>query len=228
MEQHYLEPDLYIQGVRFTEFSIALTSLLVTLVCLYAWLRLGRREQQGEHRLMRFFFLMMGLSTLVGGLAGHAFLYCLPFVAKTPGWVLGMLAVSGLAQNTIQRVKPTLGDAKTLILTRINLTEFLVALGFLFSTLWFPVVEIHSAFCLLILVGSLEIWLYRKTNFRSSLYFLWSILFAVAAAGVHVAKFSLGTWITFFDIGHVLMCGTIWMILRAAEISTTEGSEQAV
>ena len=228
MEQHYLEPDLYIQGVRLTEFSIALTSLLVTLVCLFAWLRLGRQEQQGEHRLFRLFFLLMGLSTLIGGLAGHAFLYCLPFIAKTPGWVLGMLAVSALAQNSIQRAKPALGDAKTLILTRINLIELLVALGFVFYTLWFPVVEMHSAFCLLALVGSLEIWLYRKARLRSSLYLLWSIVFAIAAAGVHVAKISLGTWITFFDIGHLLMCGTMWMILRAAQISTTESAQQPV
>ncbi len=222
MEPHYLQPDLYVGGIRITEFSIALTSLIITLVCLYAWLRLGRQIRSDENRLFRIFLLLMGLSTLIGGLAGHAFLYYLPFIVKTPGWVLGMLAVSALAQISIQRAKPYLGDFWTRSLTILNLVELLVALGFVFFTLWFPMVEIHSAFSLLLLVCTLEGWLFFKTRQRSSLFLLWSITFAIAAAGVHVAKISLGTWITFFDIGHILMCGTIWMIMRAAEISTTE------
>ena len=226
MEQQYLQPDVYFMDVRITEPSIALTSLLITLVCLYAWLRLARQERTDEIRLFRIFMLLMGLSTLIGGLAGHAFLYALPFIFKAPGWVLGMLAVTALAQTAIERSKSLLGSGRARILTIVNSVELLIALGVVFATLWFPVVEIHSAFGMLLLLATLEGWMYATTRRRSSLYLLLSIVFAVAAAGAHVAKISLGTWFTFFDIGHVLMCGTIWMILRAAEISTTETPAQ--
>ena len=222
MEQQYLQPDVYFMDVRVTEPSIALTSLLITLVCLYAWWRLARPSRTVEIRLFRLFMLLMGCSTLIGGLVGHAFLYALPFIFKTPGWVLGMLAVTTLGQTAIERAKPLVGARWAHILTIINGVELLAALCMVFITLWFPLVEIHSAFGMLLLLGALEGWTYFKTRRRSSQYLLWSILFAVAAAGVHVAKFSLGTWFTFFDIGHVLMCGTICMILRAAEISAAE------
>lgn len=222
MEPHYLEPDLYFWGLRITEFSIALTSVLVALVCLYAWLRLRRQHPAPEIRLFRIFLILMGISTLIGGVVGHAFLYCLPFIFKTPGWVLGMLAVAALGQTCILRARPRFGPAWFQSLTVLNLLALLVATFFVFITLWFPLVEAHSAFCMLLLVGGLESWNYVETRQRSSLYFLYAILFAVAAACAHVAKISLGTWITFFDIGHLMMAGTIWMILRAAEISTTE------
>ncbi len=226
MEQQYLQPDVYFMDVRITEPSIALTSLLITLVCLYAWLRLARQERTDEIRLFRIFMLLMGLSTLIGGLAGHAFLYALPFIFKTPGWVLGMLAVTALAQTAIERSRSLLGPGRARVLTIINSVELLIALCVVFATLWFPLVEIHSAFGMLLLLATLEGWMYAKTRRRSSFYLLLSIVFAAAAAGVHIAKISLGLWFTFFDIGHVLMCGTIWMILRAAEISTTETPER--
>ncbi len=228
-ETQYLQPDLYFNGVRVTEFSIALTSVLVTAVCWYAWARLGRQVRTDEVRLFRIFLLLMGFSTLIGGLAGHAFLSYLPFIFKTPGWGLGMLAVSALEQASIQRAKPYIGERWARILFIINIVELTVMLCLVCVTLWFPLVEIHSAFGMVLIVGTLEGWMYYQARQpahpsptgeegRSSLYMLLSILFAAAAAGAHVAKLSLNTWFTFFDVGHVFMCGTIWMILKAALI----------
>ena len=227
-ETHYLQPDLYIEGVRVTEFSIALTSVLVTLVCWYAWVRLGRQTRTDENRLFRIFLLLMGFSTLIGGLAGHAFLSYLPFIFKTPGWGLGMLAVSALEQASIQRAKPYIGERWARILLIVNIVELTIVLCLVFVTLWFPLVEIHSAFGLVLIIGTLEGWMFYKTRRRSSLYMLYSILFAAAAAGAHVAKISPNTWFTFFDIGHVLMCGTIWMIMQAALLEGNDFRRQGV
>ncbi len=223
-ETHYLEPDLYFGGIRVTEFSIALTSVLITAICWYAWVRLGRQARTDENQLFRIFLLLMGFSTLIGGLAGHAFLSYLPFIFKVPGWGLGMLAVSALEQASIQRAKPYIGLRWARILFIINVAEFAVVLSFVLITLWFPLVEIHSAFGMVLIVGTLEGWMFYKTRQRSSLYLLYAILFAAGAAGAHVAKLSLNTWFTFFDIGHVLMCGSMWMIMRAAEESATQES----
>ncbi len=215
-ETHYLQPDLYFGGVRITEFSIALTSVLITVVCWYAWARVGRQERTDENRLFRIFLLLMGFSTLIGGLAGHAFLSYLPFIFKVPGWGLGMLAVSALEQASILRAKPYIGPRWARILFIVNVVEFAVVLCLVLFTLWFPLVEIHSAFGMVLIVGTLEGWMYYKTRQKTHLYMLYSILFAAAAAGAHIAKFSPNTWFTFFDIGHVLMCGSILMIMQAA------------
>ena len=169
MEPHYLEPDLYFWDVRVTEFSIALTSVFVALVCLYAWQRLGRHSRTPELRLFRAFLILMGVSTFIGGLVGHAFLYYVPFVFKTPGWVLGMLAVTALGQTCIERSRVFLNRTWVRSLTVLNVVELLLATVFVFITLWFPLVEIHSAFGMLLLVGALEGWNYYKTRQQNDL-----------------------------------------------------------
>ncbi|MBL7780263.1 MAG: light-harvesting protein [Saprospiraceae bacterium] len=77
--------------------------------------------------------------------------------------------------------------------------------------------EIQSAFCLLLIVTTLEVYRLRKVNDPESRYILGGILLAVAAVAVHGLKWSFGPWFTFFDIGHVFLCGTMWMIMRGAE-----------
>ncbi len=212
------QPDISLFGLRIGEPVITLTSLLISVLCGYCWWRLGRlRSQDDGVRLTRIFFAFMGVSTLIGGLVGHAFLHKLPFEYKIPGWTLGMVAASALAQASVARSSDMMRLAVKRMFTGINIGAFAVLLVLLLSTLWFPIVEIHSAFSLLLIVTTLEMNRWIRLRDESSRYILTGILFAVAAALVHVLKLSLGIWFTFFDIGHVLLCGTMWMIMRAAE-----------
>ncbi len=215
------QPDIVVGGLRIGEPMIALTGLFVMLVCFYAWFRLGKlAERDDALRLSRIFFLLTAFSTLIGSVVGHCFLYCLPFAFKAPGWVLGMIAVSALEQASIVRIKPYIGAGWGRALSWLNMAELTLALWFVTATLWFPGVEMHSAFGLLCIVGPLEAWLYFKTKNAGSRYVLLGILFLVAAVIIHILKFSLGIWFSFFDIAHLLMCGAIWCFMLGAETQT--------
>lgn len=216
--------DVNMFGFRVGEPVITLTSLLITLVCGYCWWRLRKQPASDAIRLTRLFFLFMGMSTLVGGLVGHAFLYLLPFAFKIPGWVLGMVAASALAQASIVRSEDILKPRTKRFFTFLNIGGFAVLLVWVLTTLRFPIVEAHSAFCLLLIVTSLEVYRWRKLKDQSSAYILSGILLAVAAVLVHILKWSLGVWFTFFDIGHVFLCGTMLLILKAAECERSEPS----
>lgn len=219
------QPDLVVAGLRLGEPVIALTGLLVTFVCFYAWARLGRTTiKEDALRLSRIFFLLMGLSTLVGAFVGHLFLYSLPFVFKTPGWVLGMIAVSAFEQASIVRAKPYLGAGWGRALTWLNIAELTVALWFVTATLWFPGVEIHSAFGLVCIVAPLETWLYVKTRHLGSRYILQGIALLVAAVAIHMLKVSMGVWFCYFDIAHLVMCGSFWLFMLGAERYTSPGT----
>lgn len=212
------QPDIILAGLRLGEPVIGLTGLLNAMVCFYAWTRLGRvAEQDDTLKLARIFFLLMVFSTLVGAIVGHFFLYCLPFVFKTPGWGLGMIAVSAFEQASIVRAKPFLGPRWGRALSWINILELTLALWFVTATLWFPGVEIHSAFGLLGIVVPLELWLFIKTKHPGSRYTLIGVLWLVASVLIHLLKISLGVWFCYFDIAHVLMCVAFWFFMLGAE-----------
>ena len=217
------QPDIIVGGLRIGEPVIALTALLSTIVCFYAWIRLGKEaEREDTLRLSRIFFLLMGLSTLIGALVGHCFIYCLPFAFKAPGWVLGMVAVSALEQASIVRAKPYIGAGWGRALTWLNLVELTLALWFVTATLWFPGVEIHSAFGFLCIIAPLELWLFFNKKRPGSRYILLGILFLIGAVAIHISKISLGVWFTFFDIGHLLMCAAFWFFMLGVEAEQKE------
>lgn len=211
------QPDVVLMGLRLGEPVIALTSLLVSLVCFYAWYRLGKIGQTEDAlRLSRIFFLLTGFSTLIGGLVGHAFLYAVPFEFKLPGWMLGMIAVSALEQASVVRARAILGARMTKFLLYLNITELTLALWFVSTSLWFPVVEIHSAFGFLLVVAPLEALLWLKVRVPGSRDILWGILLLIAAVMAHILKISFGVWFSFFDVAHLFMCAAMWKIMEGA------------
>jgi hypothetical protein len=214
------QPDISLYGFRIGEPVITLTALLISVVCGYCWWRLRKAQSESDAlKLTRLFFLFMGISTLIGGLVGHAFLYLLPFGFKIPGWLLGMVAASALAQASVARSEDILKRGTKRFFTVLNIGGFAVLFLLLISTLWFPIVEIHSAFSLVLIVSLLEAYRLKKLSDPGSRFILYGILLAVAAVSVHILKWSLSEWFTFFDIGHVFLCGTMWMIMRGAEVS---------
>jgi len=212
------QPDVVFWGLRVGEPMIALTSILVSLFCFYAWMRLGKIDHPGDAlRFFRVFFLLTGLSCLIGGIVGHAFIYRFPPELKLPGWVLSMVAVSALEQASITRAQDFLGKKWKRAFTWLNIAELTVALWFVFATLWFPAVEIHSAFGFLFVIAPLEGWLLFKTRSPASRLVLTGILLLVAAVAVHIFKISAGVWFSYFDIAHLFMCAAIGAFMLGAE-----------
>lgn len=214
---HNFQPDLIVAGLRLGEPVIAFTGLLVTLVCFLAWRRLGEVSAPDDAlRLSRIFQLLMAISTFIGAVVGHLFLYRLPFEFKMPGWILGMVAVSALEQASIERAKPFIKPGWKRALGWANMVALTLAIWFVSSTLWFPTVEIHAALGLLGIVVPLEAYLLLKHGRRGSRHILWGILWLVVAVGVHMSKYSLGPWFCFFDLSHLCMCAAFWQIMCGA------------
>lgn len=216
-----IQPDLWLGGIRITEPTVALTAVLMALVCLWAWLRLRQNSAPTPYLIwMQRFFWTMGLSSLLGGLIGHAFLHLVPFSWKMLGWGLGMVAVAAIAQAAIEDARPHLRAGWAAGLTRVNWAVFGVSAAVVSWKLLFPLVEAHAAFCLLGLVLPLQVAGLSKRvvgTARRKQLTLWGIGVAALAVVPHVLKWSLHTWFTYFDLGHVLMCVSMWLFLRAAE-----------
>jgi hypothetical protein len=160
----------------------------------------------------RLFFFILGLSTLLGAIAGHCFLYCLPFEAKLPGWLLSMFSVWAMVHATLRRYRP---ESQTL--SRLNTALLALGLCVAVGTLWFPVVEIYTALGFLGFVLPIAANHWRARREPSSKRLMLGILFLLLAALSHVAHWSPSPWFCYFDIAHLWMLGAVWQFMLAAE-----------
>jgi hypothetical protein len=192
---------------------IVLTGLMISALCFYAWRRLHQSPMNGPGaRHYRLFFLLLGLSTLLGAFVGHCFLYCLPFEAKLPGWLLSMFSVWAMVQATLQRHRP-----ESPSLSRLNIVLLAVGVCVVVGTLWFPVVEAYTALGFLGFVLPIAAQKWRAQRDTGSKHLLMGISFLLMAALSHVAHWSPSPWFCYFDIAHLWMLGAVWQFMLAAE-----------
>ncbi len=218
MEPLALQPSVDFFGLKISDLSIALTDLAIVVVCFYAFFRLKKlNASQPETRFFRQFFIFTAFSALVGGLFGHAFVHVFHFWGKVPSWILSMIGIYFLANGMILQGKTFFSERFSNRLVIFNQLAFLV-FGFLsLQKLTFVFTELYTVVGYLIIGGGIAFFIFRKTKNRGHQLYLWSLVFPAAAGLVHFLKFSLGTWFTYFDIGHLLVCISFWLILRGVE-----------
>lgn len=212
------QPSIYPFGIRIDEPVTTLTDILVAIVCFYAFIRL-RKISDGSplHQLVLWYFTLMGLATLIGGIIGHAFLYALSFYWKLPGWLLSMLAINLLERVMIRFSKPILSTNKARFFSWFNIGELVVFAGLAFGYLNFRFVEVHSVYGLLVVVFGFSLFNYKKKHGRKVMRPLMiAIAFAFLAAVVFVSKWDIDKWFRHMDIAHVFMMASAWYFYRGS------------
>lgn len=211
MEFEKTSIDLF--GLLIQEPVTALTDLLVTGVCLYAFLKL--KTSNASVRLLRYYFFTMAIATAYGGIVGHAFMHYLEFGWKVPGWLMSMISVALLERSAITHAKPLLTEKQGNFFTWLNSIELVVLTIIVLVTLNFKFVEAHAAYGLLVIVFSFEAYIFKMNRAESSVLFLVATGIAALAATVHLSQFSIHTWFNHLDLSHVLMAGSAYVFFLA-------------
>ena len=82
-------------ALRIDEPMVSLTDLLVSFLCLLFFYKMHKNPTKNlSFSYFKYYFLIMGLATLFGGLLGHAFQYMISGRWKLVGWVISMVAIS--------------------------------------------------------------------------------------------------------------------------------------
>lgn len=200
------QPPIHIFGIRVDEPITTLTDLLVSVVCFYAFYSLSKKKLPGRTYLyFRYYFLLMGLATFLGGIVGHGFLYLLSFEWKLPGWITSMLSVAMIERSAIQHAKPLIKPRIGKSFLIINVIELVIIMTITMITLDFGWVEFHSGYGLLGVVAPFHGWVYYKTRDRGSAFILLGVLLAYVAALFYMNKVSFHTWFNYLDISHTVM-----------------------
>lgn len=215
-----VEPtSIEIAGILVLEPITTLTDILVTIVCFYAFYHLKYHEHRRTHHIKyyRYFFLFMGIATLLGGVIGHAFLYLFSFEWKVPAWIVSMIAIALAERAAIVRSQELMHYRLGKFFTALNLVELISFMFISIYTLKFIFVEIHAMYGLLIVVFSFEGYIYLKTKDPNSKLVLWCVFLAALAASAHIGQLTLHKWFNYFDLAHVLMAISCAILYKAVK-----------
>ena len=210
------QPSINIFGILIQEPMCTLTDLTIAILCFFIYIKIGKSDNWNEKRLWRYYFFFMSAATFLGGLLGHAFLYCGSFaLMKLPGWLSGMFAMSVLAQISIHLFFEK-KNKRYFYFSIINILIFAIMLGLEVYNLAFNYVQIHSVLLLLLLILPLQASLIKqKDAFKSK-----NILFALAIAGVgsffFTNKIGLMPWFNHIDVSHVFLALSMYVISKSA------------
>jgi hypothetical protein len=210
---------IFISGIRLDEPVIALTDLVLSVLCFYFFLRLSRLAQkQALHRYLLFYFFSVGIATGTGGIINHGLLYMFD-----PDWRLVCLLTSLVSIALIERVSleyaRKLLSLKTYrILSILNIVGLLTFIVLTLVTMNFFMVGLYFAYGILIIVGMLNIHLYTRTRDPGSRQFLFAVGFSTLTALVYLNKWSLHQWFNYLAVSHVLMIFATVFFYRGARL----------
>jgi hypothetical protein len=211
------QPDIEFLGIRLQEPVTTLTDLLVTLVCIYAFWKLGKKENSGQTiYFIRIYFLLMGCSTFFGGLIGHGFQYAFGFEWKLLGWITSMLAVMFIERSAIEYTMNLIPRRTYRFLRWLNIVELVVLMFLAIYYLNFHFVEFHAVWGFMIVVFSFHFFTFIKTKNVGSRWILYGIVVLAFAMFVFNYPVSLHIWFNHNDLSHVLMAIASMLFLEAA------------
>lgn len=203
---YFKQPSIYIFEIRIDEPVTSLTAVMVAGVCLYAFIALTKIPVQNKiHLYLRFYFLFMAIATAIGGVIGHAFLYQLSFAWKLPGWITSMFSIALVERAAIEYARPHISQKLSTIFKWANLIELTIFVSLTLFTLKFICVEIHSAYGLMMVVSSLNLYIYHKEKSQGSKFFLIAVGFSAISAIVFMNQWGICQWFTHSDISHIFM-----------------------
>jgi hypothetical protein len=211
------QPSIQLLDVRIDEPVTAVTDLLVSAMCFYAFSRLRSIPLKNNvHWNLKYYFLSMGLATLIGGVIGHGFLYLFSFAWKLPGWLTSMFSIALLERASILYARPLISSKIGNFFAWMNIVELSTFVIVTFSTLNFFFVEAHSAYGLLVIVTSFNLVVYRKRKSEASRLFLIAVGISAVSALIFMNEIGISKWFNHYDISHILMSVSAFIFYRGS------------
>ncbi len=210
----FQNPTIYIGDLRIDEPITTITDLFFISVCVYAFINTKHISNSKGLKLYRWFFLFTGISTLIAALVGHAFLYYFGTEAKMYGWVTGILGTSFAQFAALYHTNNSIKKSTFKALVIVCSIEVVAAFFSLFVYWSFIVVEIHSAFVLILIVTIMEYLHYKKTKSTLSLFMIYGVGVAIIAVLCHIFKLAFSVWFNHLDLSHIFMAISMFLMYK--------------
>jgi hypothetical protein len=210
--------SIVIYGIRITEPLGTLTDLMVTGMCLWAFLKLLKLKRTDlAFKYFNWFFLTMAIATFFGGILGHAFIHAINFAWKLPGWLTSMFSIALLERASIKHAKKYLHPYVAKFYEIANIVELIAAMCITFTTLDFFWVEMHTGFGMLAVITPVQLYTFIRTKDKGSFMFLAAVSVALISAYFFMNKISYNEAINYMAISHFFMAIASYVFYLAAK-----------
>ena len=210
----YQNPPIYIGDLKIDEPITTLTDFLFIAVCVFAFFKTKHLSHYKGVNLYRWFFLLTGISSFIAAIIGHAFLYYFGFEAKIYGWITGIISISFAQFAALHHTRSSISAGTFKVLQVANYLEIIFVSILLFKVYSFTIVEIHTAYSLLINVVILECIHYKKTGSLLSKNMIIGVGISVLAVMCHIFKLAISVWFNHLDLSHIFMAISMYMMYR--------------
>jgi hypothetical protein len=211
----FQNPTIYIGELRIDEPITTLTDVVFCIVCFFAFFKTKYLAQNKAIYFYRWFFLLTGVSTLVAAIIGHAFLYYFGKDAKIYGWVLGIFGVSFAQFAALFHTRQSINRTFFNLLMIVCSLEIVLSFVLVFMVWSFVIIELHTAFSLVMIVTILEYIHYKKTTSQLSLYMMYGVGVAILAVLCHLLKIAFSIWFNHIDLSHLFMALSMYLMYKA-------------
>jgi hypothetical protein len=213
------QPEIYIFNIRINEPVTMITDLMVSGVCYYAFIRLSADKNPPRTLVyLKYYLLVMGIATTLGGIIGHGFLYLFSFAWKLPGWLVSMVSINLIERAAIEHARNIIHPRLGKFFSWLNIIELLTFVTITFSTVNFFFVEVHSAYGLLVVVSSFNLYVFMKTRDPASGRFLIAVGIAAISALIYMNEWGISKWFNYTDISHCLITAAAWFFYRGGKL----------
>ena len=213
--EKFIQPSIEVLNTRIDEPITLITDLLLAAICFYAYFRIQRLDYTcGGKRYFKYYFLLLGLGAMTGGLLGHAFLYRLSDAWKLVSWILTIGSVTLMIHALLEVARPYIKKGIARNISRFNVLLFALAL---FFTLWskaFSPVTYYTTFGMVVVVGSLCYYIYQKTRSKGTLILMGAVMLGFISALIFSFEWGLSPWFNHRDISHMILCFSAYYMYK--------------
>lgn len=200
-------------GLDLREPMALITNWMISAFCFFAYFRLWTRDEE-EVTWWRRFFLILGISTFLGGL-GHLFYEYFDKPGKFPNWITGIWAGYFAGNAMLVRLRRERARKALQIVLVIKAAVFLVLAlinrNFIFIAV--DAIVTYLFFC-----GIIGLILYLR-GFSEMRFMVLGVLVCLPSAFIFLLKVNPHKWLNKDDLSHLLMLGcTICFYLGAKRI----------
>lgn len=211
------QPDVNILGIRLQEPITTFTDLLVTVVCFYAYWKIKKSNNSSRAvQHIKYYFILMGIGIGLGGLIGHGFQYVFSYEWKCVGWVLGMFAVLFFEFSALEYTANLIPKKLHKMLMGFSIIEIIIALTFTVAFVDFKYVQYHMVYGFIMVIFSLHLLIYYKTNDNGSRWMLAGVAMLVVAISAFNYRVAPHIWFNHNDLSHILIAISTYLFLKGA------------
>lgn len=219
VQTKFIQPSIEILNLRIDEPITTFTDILLAIICILAYLRIRKLEYTGWGlRYFRYYFLILGLGALTGGLLGHAFQYRLAEEWKLVSWTLILASVALMVQALLEITRPLLKKGIVRMISWFNVLIFVLALFLTLRTIEFDPVKFYSIFGLVLLAGSLSYYVYKKTGNRGVIILMGGICIGFLSAIIFSLQWGFSPWFNHRDVSHIILCISVYYVYKGVVI----------